>query len=176
MTPPAALTKALRRHDSALKCVWGAASKQWLIGRKMPARHPDFVAELRPPSERLEDQDRFECIKAGYFPLFTVPAERIHETERVMAGLREWDAATVGGFKEINRRLDEAQEAWEASVAKERQTFCQEAAGEAYDRLAWLQGNRIATSDMAAGAETADVIEQREGFTIRVRKGAHAVA
>lgn len=175
MTPPASLVKALKTYDPALRLWWGAASKQWLIGRRMAPRHPDFVAEMRPPpSARPEDHDRFVCLQAGYLPLFTIPREAGHQTDRVMLALREWDAAAQGGFRAINQRLDAAEEAWLAERTKERQTFVHEATSEAFDRIQWLNGNRVTTSDMADGAETSDAVERHEGFVVRIKKGQHA--
>lgn len=173
MTPPASLVRALHAYDDFLRCRWAKASQQWFIERRMPVRHPDFLAELRPPPDNTLAFDRSEGLKAGYFPLFTVPAAAIHQTERVMASLRVWDAETQGSFRAINQRLDAAHEAWEAERVKERESFSADHAVAAYEHVQWLAGHTIATSDMAEGAETSDAVEPREGYSVRIRKGQH---
>ncbi len=140
----------------------------------MPARHPEFVAELKPPDNDPVYFDRWESLQAGYYPRFTVPREAICQTERVMASLREWDAATAGSFKAINRRLDAEHATWEAARVKERCAWVEERTNDVYDRVQWLSGSRLTTSDMTEGAETSDAVERHEGFTVRVRKGQHA--
>ena len=140
----------------------------------MPARHPDFAAELKPPDNDPVKFDRWESLQAGYYPRFTVPQAAICQTERVMASLRQWDAETAGSFRAINRRLDAEHEAWDAERRKERRTWVDERTDDVYDRVQWLAGHRLATSDMAEGAETSDAVEHHDGFTVRVRKGQHA--
>ena len=101
----------------------------------------------------------------------TVPREAIHQVDRVMASLREWDGHQ-DGFAAINRRLDAAQEAWETARKNEQAAFTEDRANAAYDHIQWQAGHRLATSDMSEGAETSDAIEQHDGFAVRVRKGA----
>jgi hypothetical protein len=168
--------KALRAHDPSLRCRWARASRQWFIEERMPARHPDFVAELAPPDDDPVKFDRWESLQAGYYPRFTIPREAICQTERVMAGLRQFDAATAGSFKAINRRLDAEQDAWDAARRKRNADFVDDRAGDAWDLIQWRAGHRLTTSDMTEGAETSDAVEQREGYTVRVRKGQHAEA
>lgn len=187
MTPPPTLVKALAAHDSRLRCRWAKASRQWFIERRMPERHPDFMAELRPPVAETEGMeaaeratarlhaDRYESLQAGYWPAFTVPRAAIFQTERVMTSLREWDGHQ-GGFAAINARLDASQAQWEAARRKERDDFTLSKAEDAWEHGQWQSGNRIATSDMAEGAESSDVTEQREGYSVRVRKATHALA
>ena len=171
MTPPAALVTALAGLDSALRCRWAKATRQWFIERRMPARHPDFLAELRPPPDHDLAWDRYQTLQDGYYPLFTVPADAIHQTERVMASLREWDAATQGSFRAINQRLDAAHEAWERARTAEREDFALTRAEAAADHILWQTHHRLTTSDMAAGApEPSDHVEVREGYTVRTRK------
>lgn len=173
MTPPGSLVKAVRAHDPTLRVRWAVASKQWFIEERMPERHPDFLAELKPPADDPVAFDRYEAMRAGYYPRFTVPREAIHQTDRVMASLRQWDAATAGGFAAINRTLDDAQAAWQAAREKERNDYTLTRAEAAADHMLWQAGHRLATSDMAGGA-TSDTVEQREGYVVTVRKGQHA--
>lgn len=183
MKAPSALVAALHAYDPRLRVRWAAATRQWFIERRMPERHPDFLAELRPPVSETEGMDpeqragarlmadRYDSLSTGWWPAFTVPHEAIRQTDRVMLALREWDGH-AHGFAAINQRLDAAQAAWEAARAKERADFVEDRLGEVYATVQWRGGHRMTTSDMAEGAEPADVIEARDGYTVRTRKRA----
>lgn len=126
MTPPRALVRALALHDPNLKLRWARASKQWFIDEKMPPRHPDFLAELKPPRNIPVAFDRYESLQAGYYPRFTIPKDAVHRTDEVMASLRVWDASVQGSMAAINRAMDDAQAIWEAEQERKRRALVSE--------------------------------------------------
>lgn len=152
MTPPTSLVKALAAYDPLLRLRFAEASQIWLIERRMPPRAPEFLAALRPPTSiaATEDHalvraahDRYDSLRAGYFPLFSIPPAQIHETDRLMGALRAMDAQAQGGFAAINAALDAEHAQWYAAKERERHNATHALAGEAADFVMLRNKQRV---------------------------------
>lgn len=144
----------------------------------MPARHPEFLRIAKPPqyvdttTSRIA-RDRYDAMQESYFPVFTVPMERGHDVDGILAGIRENDAAAQGGLARINQALDAAQALWDAEQVKARQTYVEDRANDAAAAFQWAGGHTIATPMTEQESVVSDVVEHRDGFDVRVRKGLH---
>lgn len=170
-TPDPAFVAALARYDALLRVRWAPRLAVWFIERKLPERSRQRLVERPNPFKSARGQDLYESWKEGYVHVLSVPPDMLDQ--RVFDALAEADTWRQGGFDAINRQLDEAEAQREATVDREIATWSEGAASDAYDRLAWLDGRRVALTEEGSGVIPSDRVEQHEGFTVRIRKGHH---
>lgn len=178
MTPSPALVRAIKAHNSAMRVRHAKAMNRWAIEIRLPARHPDLLRRAAPPPIRDTTNakiafDRYEAMQSGYYPLFHLPLDRDHDVQAALALIHENDAAAQGSLAKINKALDDAAALLEADQAKARKTYVEDRANAAADALQWAGGHRIATPMTEQESVTPDVVEAREGYEVRVRKGLH---
>ena len=105
---------------------------KYILERK--TRWPAF------PAERPKSQDRCRQLSEGYRKVFTFWP---NEIQHVLQSLQRTDIQRLGGAKGFGREL-EAHEAKVEELMNRRHNNDREAAGgEAYERLAWLEGRRV---------------------------------
>jgi hypothetical protein len=177
-TPPKSLVRAVHAYDPRLRVRWAHASHRWSIECRMPARHPEFLRMVKPPT--LVDTttakiavDRYEAMQASYFPVLTVPKDQGHRVEDIIAAIRENDAAAQGSMTKINDALDAAQALWEAQQAKAQKTYVEDRAAEADTLVQWAGGHKIATPMSPQESVASDRVVQMDGFRMNVRRGLH---
>lgn len=188
MLPPG-LVREVKAYDPKLRVRVAETCGEVWIEQPMPSADPEVCAALESDyrlqldlllenaPERHPIARRIEAVKAakdGYRAVMFIPRELAGHTERIMRALYESDITKQGGREGINRAFDAATNAFYVERDKERRRYAEDGARDVYDRIAWLDGRRVTTSDMAAGAETSDRVESHEGFVVRVRKGVHA--
>ena len=186
MTPPTGLVRELRAYDPKLRLRWAERAAEWWIEQPLAKADPELCRALAaklsgqldlalPTStERHALARRIEAVKAaedGYRAVMFIPAALIHRHDLILRTLYEADITKQGGREGVTRLFDEAAAAFYRERDKERQNYVEGATRDVYDRIQWLSGNRLTTSDMAEGAQTSDALEQHDGFTVRVRKG-----
>lgn len=191
MTAPPPLLQALRSYDPRLRLRWCEMAEEFWIETPEASADPELVRALesdyrlqldlllKNAPERHAIARRIEAARAardGYRAIMFIPRDCIFDTDRILRALVESDCAKQGNKAGVNRLYDHAAERFYVERDKERRAFVEAGSRDMYDRMAWLSGRRVATSDMAAGAETADTLESHDGFTVRIRRGAHAVA
>lgn len=66
------------------------------------------------------------------------------ELEFVHAHLRRTDIQRLGGAKLLAARMQQTEDTWESAQDRAMQAVFDTAGGEAYERLAWLEGRRVA--------------------------------
>ena len=167
MIAPTTFTDKLARYDRKLRCRWAPRCKLWFIERRMDRLNPQYLGEQPNPYKSPRGLDLFDGWREGYLNVMAVHPTLLDD--RVFDTLAQADAWRVGGFNEINRQLDAEQERWERQTDRQAQNFCEEASKEAYDRLAWLQGNRFATP-FAEEPEPKLIETQRVGYKVRLRR------
>ena len=185
MTPPAGLVRDLKARDPKLRLRYAPLAGEWWIeapfagaadpeiARTLADEYRGQLALAVSPATRHAFARRIEAVKAaqdGYRGIMFIPRDLIDHTDLILRTLHETDYATAGGPNGINRRLDAEGAAWDEARDKNRRAIVEEGARSTYDRLAWLEGRRMTTSDMTEGVETSDAVEQHEGFTVRMRK------
>ena len=171
MKAPRSFVARLSAFDPELRVVWAPRVKTWFIERRLPERHRQLLAERPNPFKGARGKDLYDSWRQGYVHVLSVPPDLLDE--RVFDALAEADAWRQGGFEAINRRLDAEREAEEQQADRAIAHWSEAAASEAYDRLMWLQGNRVAVHPSQAERGSPDTVEVHEGFTVRVRKGQH---
>ena len=190
MTPPATLVRALAGYDRRLRLRYAeVAEERWIEVPEAPA-DPELVRALESDyrlqlgllleqaPERHAIARRIEAARAardGYRGIMFIPRDLIHDTDTILRALGESDCAKQGNKEAVSRLFDQAADTFYVERAKERRAYVEQGSRDLYDRIAWLSGRRVATSDMAGG-ETADRVTEHEGFTVRIRKGQHALA
>lgn len=144
-TPPREFVSALRSFDSTLRVRWGVRTSLWIIERKMPPRHKQLLAERPNPWHSARGLDLYDGWRDGYLHVMNVHPSLLNH--RVFAELATCDTWRLGGMDALTRRLDEIEEAEEKAADREIHNFNEAAAKEMHDRLAWLQGRRVAVGD-----------------------------
>ena len=167
MIAPKVFTDKLARFDPELKIRWGHRTKLWYIERPMPERHRQLLSEKPNPWKSARSLDLYEGWRLGRVHVLSVHPTLLDD--RVVDTLAQADAWRAGGFDKISRQLDAEQEQWERQTDKQTDTFCEDASKEAYDRLAWLQGNRIATP-FAEPAVSRLIETKKAGYKVRLRR------
>lgn len=188
MTGPPPLVHALHSYDLRLRLRWCEVAEEWWIEVPEARADPELVRALesdyrlqldlllKNAPERHAIARRIEAARAardGYRGIMFIPRDCIHDTDRIMRALIESDCAKQGTKEGVNRLYDHAAERFYVERDKARRAFVEAGSRDMYDRIAWLSGRRVTTSDMAAGAEPVDSVERHEGFTVRVRTGRH---
>jgi hypothetical protein len=196
--PPAGLVAELRCYDHRLRLRWWPTSEEWVIEQVLPPRDPDLLLTLQrehvdavaimrdrlrlalpgSPSHRAlaRQIDAVQSALAGYRAVMFIPSTLVARTDLVLRTLRENDLEHRPTVEDFNRDLDEQAAAILKEKDKERRDYAGNVARDTFERIAWLDGRRITTSDFAEGAATSDVVTEHPGFTVRVRRGVHAGA
>jgi hypothetical protein len=162
MIPDASLVRDLAAYDSKLRIRWGLHAGKFLIERHQPASDPR-LANATPPSDDAPPirKDLFEGWREGYVHVLSVPRELAH-WQFIAPELARLDAWRQGGMKEINRQLDADAEKWDAQTDKQIDHWAKGATDDAYERMAWADGRRVAVTNPEL--EYAD-----SGFGFKVR-------
>jgi len=166
-TPPAELVRELRAYDPSLSLRWGVRSERWIVVKKVDDRVGRLLKERPNPYKSLRGHDRYDVWKDGFDDVLFIDPSLIDNTALVMAKIADADLQRAGGRAALNRRLDELDEQKEREANRAIAHFTEAAASEAYDRLAWRLGNRVAvmTPDPLAKAE-----RHEDGFVIVDRR------
>lgn len=172
MTAPETFVAALARYDARLRVRWGARTHRWIIERKMPERSPSWLRERPSPYRSPRGLDAWDGWREGYVVVMFVDPEMLHWSV-VEPELAESDAVAQGGFAALSRKLDAQAEQEDAATDRTIANWSAAASSEAYDRLMWLQGNRIATP-FAEVPEPLVPTEQHDGFVVRMRRSMDA--
>ena len=162
-SPPENTVSELERYDPLLRLRWGIHSELWVIERKMPRRHPDFVKSMPSPWKSVKGLDIWDGWKDGYLHVMFAHPSLIQNHQLILQALAGADIWRVGGREELNRKLDEAEIKVEASVDRNIDNYIEAAVSESYDMLQWRLGNRFAMT------EPIEQFEQHEGFVVRVK-------
>ena len=166
--PPENVTAALARYDPLLRLRWGLRSELWVIERKMPRRHPDFVKSMPSPWKSGKGLDIWDGWKEEYLHVMFVHPSLIHNVPLVLKVLSMTDIWLAGGTEELNRKLDEAEAKVEASVDREVENSIEALASDGADMLQWRLGNRIAVTTPTNQAQRVQ-IDNHDGFTVRIK-------
>lgn len=166
-TPPRALTEALRRYDAELRLRWGLHRELWIVERKMEPRQRQLLAERPNPWKSKRGLDLYDGWKEGYVHVLSIHPALIENVPRILEELAMADSWRQGGFEALNRRLDQLAEQEDAEAEKMVDDWTQAASYDAVDRLAWLEGRRVAVTPPAARAPG---VEVRDGFVIQDRR------
>lgn len=150
-TPPREFVSALRTFDASLRIRWGARTSLWIIERAMPPRHKQLLAERPNPWHSARGLDLYDGWREGYLHVMSVHPSLLDH--RVFAELRRCDIWAQGGLARLTDRLDAIEEAEEKAADREIHNFNEAAAKEMHDRLAWLQGRRVAVGDTVTAGE-----------------------
>lgn len=145
MNAPREFVSALRAFDPDLRIRWAVRTSLWFIERKLPERHRQLLSERPNPWKSEKGFDLYDGWKDGWVHILSVHPSLLDH--RVFHELAAADSHRQGGFEAINRRLDEAEAQWEKDTDKTIDNWNEAAAKESHDRLAWLQGRRVAVPD-----------------------------
>ena len=105
---------------------------KYILERK--TRWPAF------PDERPKSQDRCRQLSDGYRKVFTFWP---NEIQYVLQSLQRTDVQRLGGAKKLARDLEASEAKVEELMDRRHNTDREAAGGEAYERLAWLEGRRV---------------------------------
>lgn len=145
MNAPKEFVSALRSFDPDLRIRWAVRSELWFIERKLPERHVALLAERPNPWKSQRGLDLYDGWRFGFVHVLSVhPTLLDHRVFDVLAAA---DSFRQGGFKELNRQLDAAEELWEKETDKEIANWNESAAKDAAERMPWLQGRRVSVPD-----------------------------
>ena len=121
------------RYDRFLRLRWSLDEYgKYILERK--TRYMYF------PNERPTSPDRCKQLTDGYRKVFTFWP---NEIKYVLQGLKRTDIQQLGGAKKLARDLEAEEAKVEELMNRKHQTDREAAGGEAYERLAWLEGRRV---------------------------------
>src|SRR6185436_10437551 len=103
-------------------------SARWFIERQLPRRNPQWLKEMPSPWKSQKGLDLWDGWREGYVHVLTVERD-----------LLSWNLVAAA--------LHAAEAAWEAKQDPEIANWQEGAAKEAHDRLAWMQGRRVAVPE-----------------------------
>ena len=165
-TPSPEFVRQLFLYDPLLRVRWAVRTDMWIIERKMDERHYQLIRERPNPWKSPKGFDAFDGWKEGYVHVLTVHPTLLDT--RVFDVLAEADTWRHGGMEKFNDRLDALEAAEEASVDHNIMNWNQSASREAFDRLQWGLGNRIAVTNPEP-----ELRDTGLGFKVRDRRGAY---
>ena len=146
MTPDAGLVRELQAYDPQLRIRWGRHSEKWIIESHRPCKDQRLAQCAAPPDDAAAiKKDLYEGWKDGYLHVLTVPRELAY-WRFIAPELARMDSWRQGGFEKINDQLDQDAVDWEKAADKRVDNYVEDATSEAYERLAWLQGRRVAVT------------------------------
>src|SRR5436190_127338 len=150
-TPPSEFVDDLHRYDRTLRVRWATHTKKWFVEKRMQRRSPQLVSEKPSEARSGLTKDLWEGWKDGYVHVLTIPTEMLH-WNLIVEALANADAWRQGGMEALNRQLDAENEKWERATDRNIENFTEAATDDAFERLQWLQGNRISTIQTSAPA------------------------
>ncbi len=165
MTPPVGLVTALRAYDADLRVRWASRSQTWFIERKCDPRVGHELKVRPTPYRSAKGLDRAEAWPE-FDHILTVPTSDAENVPYVMDALADADAWRQGGWKTVNRKLDEREEARRKDADRDIDNYMQAAARDAADRAAWLDGRRVSLADDPQPRTK----RHEDGFLIRDRR------
>ena len=147
MTPEPSLVSELKAYDRLLRIRWGRHSEKFLVERYHPHSDPR-LAHATPPEDTASPirRDLYEGWREGYVHVLTVPRELCY-WHFIAPELHRLDGEKQGGMKGINRQLDEQAVAQDRAEDKRIEDWSEVATDEAYERLAWMDGRRVAVTN-----------------------------
>jgi len=166
-TPDPGFVAELHRYDKNLRVRWAVRSQAWFIEEYQP-RYQHIMRRAGPPSSSPLNMDIWEGFTAGYLHVLTVGPDLLY-WRIVEPALHRTDLAKHA-LADVMHRIEQAEEAEEASIDRRIDTWNEANTREMYDELQWDYGNRIATP-MRETPPPRFHVEQRDGYTITVRKG-----
>lgn len=172
MTPskPYGLIRALRDYDPALRLRWAAHSQMWVVELKAPASFPELHLERGngpDPKRRPRAADIYDGHVDGYINVMFVHRDLVENTPLVMEHVRDADSWRRGGLKKQADFYDQQDAAEETAQDRERGNVNQSLARDAYDRMAWLRGDRVAVTDPP---KEAPGVMHPDGYVVRDRR------
>lgn len=183
--PPPEFVRDLTAYDATLRCRWAPRWPTertdthdgvglWVIEKslKNEPRLLAFLAGRPNPWKSPRGFDLYDGWKDGYDHVMSVHPDLLHWSI-VQPRLAEFDKHRMDGWKDLNRRLDEIAEQEEAAADRQIANWSEAAASEAFNRLQWLQGNRVALTTPTHPGLPPEEVEQHDGFVVRVRKRLH---
>lgn len=141
----------------------------WFIERKVPEQVLVRLQGRPCPWKSPRGLDLYDGFREGYQHILSVHPSLLN-WPTVQPTLAESDMHRIGGAKEVNRKLDEADERWEQQTDKVISDYNESAALAMHDDLAWALGNRMAVTEPARPGLREGTFEQRDGFVIRDRR------
>lgn len=123
-----------KKYDRFLRVLWSLDE----YGKYILERKTRWAAY---PDERPESKDRCRQLSQGYRKVFTFWP---NEIQYVLQSLRRTDIQRLGGAKTLARDLETSEAKVEDLMNRQHNTDREAAGGEAYERLAWLEGRRVA--------------------------------
>ncbi len=175
MTPEPSFVKDLTAYDAKLRVRWGRHSERWLIERRLELRNPAWLAErpLNPFGVGKRKKDLWEGWRDGYVHVLSVHPSLLN-WQSVAPALASTDRELAGSWEALNQQIEAADARLEAERTQTVQNWSEAAAHDAADHLFWQEGHTVATPHDPSGVEPSDTVEQRDGYLVRTRKGAHA--
>lgn len=168
MTPEASLVSDLKAYDPQLRIRWAKHVEKFFIERKMEHLNPAMAADrITPPADDAAPLrlDLWDAWREGYLHILTVPRDMAHWRfiEPELARLDSWRR---GGFKEINRELDEDAVAWDRSTDKAIDDWAHAASLDAADHAGWFEGRTVSLHQSDGPAYK----DSGEGYLVRDRR------
>ena len=156
MTPEASLVKEIQAYDPKLRMRWARHSQKWLIEHYSPCQDQRLANALPPPDNAPSmRKDLWEGWKEGYLHVLTVPVEMAH-WKFIAPELARADSWRQGGWTVVNNRLDKEAELLDQQADRKIDNYVEAATDDAYERLAWLEGRRVAMDGFT-------VVDRRHG-------------
>ena len=173
MTPPNELVRALAEYDKELRVRWGHRTEQWFIERKVPERLTQRLQERPAASDdalaRMKPlkADLYDGWKDCYLHVLCVPTSLIQNVPLILRHLASHDTWRLGGFGKLDDLLTAKDEAADAAHEKKTHDFSTSAASEAFDRIQWACGNRLAMTEPEPNLRAT---RHEDGFLVRDRR------
>lgn len=168
MRPPEHFESALRAYDPRLRCRWGARTKVWIIERKMAERSPSLMGEKPSPYKSPRGLDLWDGWKDGYVHVMNVHPELLSWSV-VEEALTKADIERQGSWERLSKQIDAEQEEEDKAADRITHNWSEAAASDAFDRLQWLLGNRIATPFAEPATPLVTTYEQ-DGYVVHDRR------
>ena len=126
--------RKFQKYDRFLRVRWSEDE----YGKYILERKTRFVFY---PVDRPASPDRRIQLTQGYRKVFTFWP---NEIRYVLQSLQRTDVQRLGGAKKLAADLEASEAKVEELMDRQHNTDREAAGGEAYERLAWLEGRRVA--------------------------------
>ena len=174
MTPDPSFVRDLHAYDAKLRVRWARHSAMWFIERRMEVRNPAWLAErpLNPFGVGKRKKDLWEGWREGYVHVLSVHPSLLN-WQTVAPALASTDREQAGSWQALGDKMDAVDASLDAQRERTVANWSEAAAKDGADALLWNFGHTLATPTDPSGVIPSDTVEQRDGFVIRTRKGAH---
>lgn len=167
MTPPKDFADELKRYDPALRVRFGIHRQIWMIEERMPERHHRLLSARPNPWKGKRGLDLYDGWKDGYLHVLDVPPAQLHWN--LVVPTLDWaSVAAKRRLRDINDQLDAIEVQEEAARERATKNWVEAATSDAYDRLAWLQGDRVGWHEPAKTKLTP--VEDHGGYLVTDRR------